>query len=179
MFSYPVWCLVGWVFMWCRSSCKHGIFTHQVEILGVVVSRGLCWLRDVTSGAYEYSLVWPWGVRLPWWCRWPALQFRHMISTICVRRGFIVVEGTDWVIPKTQPTKFEIYVEFPPPGVIWVSWYLQAVGIQSVPLDIVSDDEAKVNFQSGVEANPDCDENWDVEDQCPVPFCTCDVRHVG
>ena len=36
-----------------------------------------------------------------------------------------------------------------------------------------------MNFQSGAEANPDCDENWDVEDQCPVPFCTCDVRHVG
>ena len=114
--------------------------------LWVVVSRGLCQLRDVTSSANKYSLIWPWGVRLPWWCRWPALRCWHMISTICMRRGLIIIKGANWATPKTQPTEFKIDVEFPPPGVVQVSWHLQPVGVQLVPLNVVSDDEAKVNF---------------------------------
>ena len=39
-----------------------------------------------------------------------------------------------------------------------------------VPLDIVSDDEVKVKFQSSMEANPDCDEDWDFQDKSLVPF---------
>ena len=35
-----------------------------------------------------------------------------------------------------------------------------------------------MNFQRGPEADPDCDEDGDVEDQGPVPFRGCDTRHV-
>ena len=40
-------------------------------------------------------------------------------------------------------------------------------------------DKVEVNFQSGLEADPDCDEDGDVEGQDPVPFGGCDARHVG
>ena len=69
-----------------------------------------------------------------------------------------------------EPTEFEIDVNFSPPGVIRVAWYFKAICVEMVPLDIVSDDEVKVKLQSSVEANPDCDEDWDFQDKSLVPF---------
>ena len=40
-------------------------------------------------------------------------------------------------------------------------------------------DKVEMNFQCGLKAEPDCDEDGDVEDQGPVPFGGCDARHVG
>ena len=60
-------------------------------------------------------------------------------------------------------TEFEINVNFSPPGVAQVAWYFKAICVELVPLDVVLDDEVEVKFQSGVETDPDCNEDGDVQ----------------
>ena len=38
-------------------------------------------------------------------------------------------------------------------------------------------DEAEMNFQSSPKADPDADENGDLQDKGPVPFSGSDTRH--
>ena len=75
-----------------------------------------------------------------------------------------ISSGADWATPKLKPTKFEVDVEFPPPGVFRVACDFQAICVEPVAQNSVPYDEAEVNFQCGPEAEPDCDENGDVED---------------
>ena len=84
--------------------------------------------------------------------------------TIAVPARGAISSGTNWATPKLKPTKFEVDVEFPPPRVFQVPHDFQTIGIESVAKYSVPYNQAEVNFQGGPEAEPDCDENGDVQD---------------
>ena len=102
--------------------------------------------------------------------------WRRFIS-ICARGA--ISSGANWATPKLKPTEFEVDVEFSPPRVIRVPCDFQAICIEPVAWYLMPYDKVEVNFQCGLKTEPDCDENGDVEDKGPVPFCGCDTRHVG
>ena len=104
-------------------------------------------------------------------------MWRRFITVAVPVRGAIS-SGADWATPGLEPTKFKVDVEFPPPRVFRVACDFQAICIEPVAQDSVPYDQAEVNFQGGPEAEPDCDEDGDVQDQGPVPFGGCDARHV-